>query len=76
MATESIIRCDSPDCMATSTVEAVTVVRGKKAWEVDLCLEDYDYWLGELEKVSRKATRTNVKPRASFHVTTLGKDEL
>lgn len=76
MAKESIIRCDSPDCGSTETVEPVTVVRGRKAWEVDLCDDDYDYWFGELLKVSRKATRTNVKPRAKFQVTVPSKDEL
>ncbi|MHB1098510.1 MAG: hypothetical protein ACYCZR_03030 [Burkholderiales bacterium] len=76
MAVESITRCDSPDCGSTETVGPVTVVRGRKAWEVDLCDDDYDYWFGELQKVSRKATRTNVKPRATFQVTKVGRDEL
>lgn len=76
MGVTHVRTCDTPGCEATTDVTTVTVAVGRKAWEVDLCGDCRTYWLSELEAVSRRATRTSLRKRATFTRTELSKANL
>lgn len=51
-------------CGTELDVQTVTVVYGRRTpWEADICATDFKDRFGVLERKSRRATRSNVRPQ-------------